>query len=71
MPITLSYGFIKPVDGDAASSWFDSIEATITQLNSHDHDGTDSAAISGKNVVIGSVNSTNAPLEICHIFLAD
>jgi len=57
MPTTLSYGYIKPVDGDAASSWFDTIEADIIQLNSHDHDGTDSAQVSGKNVLIGSVSA--------------
>lgn len=61
MPTTLSYGFKLPVDGDTAggtSGWFDTLEFDITQLNSHDHDGTDSAAISGKFVTIGS---TSAP----------
>lgn len=59
MPTTLSYGYIKPVDGDAASSWFDSIESTITQLNSHDHDGVDSSLIAAKNVTAGTATASS------------
>lgn len=43
---TLSYGFKRPETGDKGNVFFPALEDDITQLNSHDHDGTDSAAIS-------------------------
>jgi hypothetical protein len=46
MPTTLSKGFKLPITGER--DWYDTLEDNITQLNSHDHDGTDSEAISTK-----------------------
>ena len=43
MATTLSYGFVRPATGDKGSVFFPALEDNITQLNSHDHDGTDSA----------------------------
>lgn len=42
---TLSKGFKRPETNDPGSLWFPAMEDNITQLNSHDHDGTDSALI--------------------------
>jgi hypothetical protein len=44
--ITLSYGFQLPQTGDKGSSLFTGLEANITQINSHNHDGVNSAPIS-------------------------
>lgn len=50
MPTTLSYGFIKPVDGDNASSWMDSLESNVTLTNDHTHNGTNSAQLSNSAI---------------------
>lgn len=54
---TLSYGFKKPETGDTGSVFFPALEDNITQLNDHNHDGTDSAKIpsSSSTVVTASV----------------
>lgn len=51
----LSYGFKRPDDGDAGSIWFPALYDCITQLNSHDHDGTDSALITSAYIQKGTV----------------
>lgn len=46
---TTSYGYRKPETGDAAkgaNGWYASIEFDIDRLNSHNHDGTNSAQLS-------------------------
>jgi hypothetical protein len=48
MGTVLSKGWRLPATGDR--DWWDQLEANITQSNSHDHDGTDSEAISTKNL---------------------
>lgn len=50
MATTLSYGFVRPAEGDLASVWMDALEDNVTQLNSHDHDGTDSALIAAASI---------------------
>lgn len=43
--VTLSYGYKKPVNGDRGSVWFPALEDNITRLNTHSHDGSDSALL--------------------------
>ncbi len=43
---TLSYGFQLPQTGDKGNNLFGALEANITQLNGHTHDGVNSAKIS-------------------------
>lgn len=45
MATTLSFGFVRPTTGDRGSVFFPALEDNITQLNSHTHNGTDSANI--------------------------
>jgi hypothetical protein len=45
MPVTLSFGFVRPETGDRGSVFFPDLEDNITQLNAHDHDGVDSAKL--------------------------
>ena len=45
---TLSYGYKKPEAGDRAkgtAGWYQAIEFDIERLNTHNHDGSNSAAI--------------------------
>lgn len=56
---TLSYGYKKPVTGDRGSVFFPGLEDTIDQLNSHSHNGVDSALVSGYNISKGSVSIAN------------
>lgn len=44
---TLSYGYKLPETDDKASVVFPALEDNITRLNSHDHDGVNSAPLSG------------------------
>lgn len=48
MGTVLSKGFKLPTTGDR--DWWTQLEDNITQLNSHDHDGTDSEQISTNNL---------------------
>lgn len=60
MPITtLSYGYKLPADGDLGSVFFPAMEDNITRLNSHDHDGTDSALITAGNISKGTVSAAS------------
>lgn len=43
---TLSYGYYKPENGDKGSSWFPRMADNMDRLNSHSHNGTDSATLS-------------------------
>lgn len=46
MASTLSYGFVLPATGDKGSVFWPALEDNITQLNTHSHNGTNSAKIS-------------------------
>ncbi len=50
MPVTLSYGYIKPITGDTGATFWSNLEADITQLNSHSHNGIDSAILSSTSI---------------------
>lgn len=43
---TLSYGYKNPENGDRGSVWFPALNANITQLNDHTHNGVNSAKLS-------------------------
>jgi len=43
--ITLSYGIIKPQDGDKGQQHFDAMEANWQQINDHSHEGVDSTKL--------------------------
>lgn len=51
---TLTYGFILPQSGDKGSSLWSALEANITQLNSHSHNGTDSALVARSSLAAGT-----------------
>lgn len=53
---TLTYGFQRPDTGDKGSVWFPAMEDNITQLDSHNHDGVNSAALPSSS--IGKFSST-------------
>lgn len=42
---TLSNGYKKPESGDKGSSFFTAMEDNITRLNNHNHDGSNSEAL--------------------------
>jgi len=42
---TLSYGYKRPATGDKGSVWFPALEDNITRLNGHNHDGSNSVAL--------------------------
>jgi hypothetical protein len=39
---TLTYGLVRPNDGDRGATFWDELAGNITKLDAHDHDGTDS-----------------------------
>lgn len=45
MATTLSYGFVKPADGDRGSTFWDHLADNIQQLNDHTHNGTNSSLL--------------------------
>lgn len=51
MATTLSYGYVLPEDGDHGSVFFPALEDDITQLNSHNHNGTNSALLTVASIV--------------------
>jgi hypothetical protein len=51
MPTTLSYGYVRPVTGDGGSAVFTNLENNITQLNDHNHNGTNSTQLSATAIV--------------------
>lgn len=42
---TLSYGYQRPANGDTAATWMPALRANVTKLNDHNHDGSNSAAL--------------------------
>ena len=46
MAITLSNGYILPENGDLGSTWFPALEANISRINSHNHNGTNGERLS-------------------------
>lgn len=60
MATTLSYGYVKPDTGDTGSVWFPALEDDITQLNDHNHDGVNSAPLSGAFLQPGLVQALAA-----------
>lgn len=46
----LSYGFELPETGDLSSVWMPAIENSITQLNSHTHNGTNSSLLTPASI---------------------
>lgn len=60
MATTLSFGYVRPVSGDRGSVWFPALENNITQLNSHNHNGSNSANISPSALSITGFTSTIA-----------
>jgi len=61
MAVTLSFGFINPASGDAASIWQAAINSTIAQLAIHNHNGTNSSTVSPASISVltSSVNNAN------------
>lgn len=57
---TLTYGRKKPEDGDKGSQFWDALADNVTLDDGHDHDGSDSAQISSKNLTRGSVAVTSS-----------
>ena len=50
MSTTLTYGRIKPTDGDRGSTWFDDLENNIDLNDAHTHDGVTSPSLPAKNL---------------------
>ena len=50
--IVLSNGYKLPETGDFGDVWFPALEDNVTRVNSHDHDGTDSAKIPSSSVEV-------------------
>lgn len=51
--ITLSYGFQLPQSGDKGTNLFSALEANITQLNQHNHDGQNSSLLNAYSIKSG------------------
>ena len=51
---TLTHGVKRPETGDKGNVFFPALEDNMDILNDHDHDGTDSAAISVANLTKSS-----------------
>lgn len=49
--LTLSYGYLKPENGDLGSAWFPALAGDIVQLNNHTHDGIGSAILTAQSIV--------------------
>lgn len=60
MSITLSYGFVKPEDGDTGASWFDNIEDNIQRTNDHTHNGVNSSLLLGSAITAQVLNFATA-----------
>lgn len=50
MGVTTTYGYKKPQSPDTGETFWDDLEFDISRLDSHSHNGTDSAQLSGNNV---------------------
>ena len=57
MSTTLTYGLKKPVDGDDSASWMDDYEDNLDLLDSHNHNGTNSAQLSSAAIAKESVEA--------------
>lgn len=53
---TLSYGYKLPEDGDWGSVFFPALSFDISRLNSHNHDGSNSAALSIASLAVSTAN---------------
>lgn len=53
MSTTLSYGYKIPASGESGTAVFTILEDDITRLNSHSHNGTDSALLS-RTAIVGT-----------------
>jgi len=53
---TLSYGYKLPQDGDWGSTFFPALAFDITRLNSHNHDGANSPAITTGSFAVSTAN---------------
>jgi len=49
--ITLTFGILKPQNGDKGSVFFPALEDNLQQLNDHNHDGFNSSKISSLGVL--------------------
>lgn len=49
--LTLSFGYLKPENGDKGSIWFPALADDIQQLNDHDHDGLTSAKLTSQSII--------------------
>lgn len=52
MSSVLSYGYKLPSTGDRGATFFPDLEDDITQLNDHDHNGTNSALLTISAIAI-------------------
>ena len=50
MSTTLSYGYVRPANGDTGATFWDQLANDITQLNAHTHNGSDSALIPATSI---------------------
>jgi hypothetical protein len=50
MSTTLSKGYKQPDTGDRGTSWFADLNFDITRINAHNHDGSNSEAISVNSI---------------------
>lgn len=60
MATTLSYGYIKPADGDRGSVWFPALAANTQQLNDHNHNGTNSALLTIQAITVTTQSISSA-----------
>jgi hypothetical protein len=55
---TLSYGYKLPEDGDKGSVFFPALEDNVTRVNSHNHDGSNSALLTATSIASAQVTIT-------------
>lgn len=58
--LTLSYGYKKPEDGDWGSIFWDALAFDIDRVNSHNHDGSNSASISAGSFAVSTQTISSA-----------
>lgn len=58
MSTVLSYGFVKPSNGDYGTTFFPQLAANIQQTNDHSHNGINSAILSSI-----AINPTSASIS--------
>lgn len=52
MSTTLTYGLKRPGTGDKGSVWFSNLEDNITQLDGHNHNGSNSAKLGSASLSV-------------------